>query len=104
MNAPIRGCTGKVAFGTFAKAARAAQSLRRRQDDAHVAPYHCQHCNGYHVGEDDTGGRLRKGRARVVRGTQAVTLAQFKAMFAEAADDRPEGESACETVTPPLAP
>lgn len=92
MNAPLRGCTGKVAFGTFAKAARAARNLRRRIDSSQVAAYHCLHCNGYHVGEDDTGGRLRRGRARVVRGSQAVTLAQFRALFAEAADDQPQGD------------
>lgn len=92
MTAPVRGCTGKVEFSTFAKAQRAARNLRRRQDDAMVAAYHCQHCNRFHVGEDDTGGRLRRGRPRVIRGSQAVTLAQFKALFAEAADEQPQPE------------
>lgn len=95
MTTPIRGCTGKFEFATFARAQRAARTLRRRDEAAHVAPYHCQHCNRYHIGEDDTGGRLRKGRPRVVRGSQAVTRAQLRALIAAALDEQteqPQGE------------
>src|SRR5262249_53391512 len=93
MTAPVRGCTGKVEFSTFAKAARAAQNLRRRSDDAHVAAYHCNHCNRFHVGEDDTGGKAMRGRSRVMRASKALTLAQFRALFAAAAaDEQPQGE------------
>lgn len=101
MTGPVRGCTGKVSFGTFAKAARAARNIRRRYDGAdRVAAYHCQHCNGHHIGEDDTGGKRRPGRERVVFVRQAITLAQFKAMFADEADERPQGERDAQDLRP----
>lgn len=37
-------CEGKVVFRTFARAAKSAARKNLRQ------PYHCQHCNAFHVG------------------------------------------------------
>jgi hypothetical protein len=45
------GCTGKSAFDTWHEANRRARRMRQRGNGAHVEPYHCKHCNQFHVGE-----------------------------------------------------
>jgi site-specific recombinase XerC len=55
------GCTGKRAFARFCQAARAAKRRNRNDGGAHVEPYHCRHCHGFHIGEArDYGKRRRK--------------------------------------------
>lgn len=46
----VTGCTGKKRFDSFGYASTAAKR-RNRHDRAHLEPYHCRHCNGFHVGE-----------------------------------------------------
>jgi hypothetical protein len=47
---PVRGCSGKRFYPTFNIASKMAQRTRR-QKECKVAPYHCTHCHGFHVGE-----------------------------------------------------
>lgn len=51
------GCTGKRVFTRFGLAAAAAKRRRRKDGGAHVEPYHCKHCNHFHVGEAMEHGR-----------------------------------------------
>lgn len=53
------GCEGKVRFATWALANDAAS---RRRDQRREA-YHCQFCNGFHVGTKLA--RLRKPRPKI---------------------------------------
>jgi hypothetical protein len=54
------GCTGKKAFIDFRKAQERAKVLNRKQEDAHVEAYHCQHCNCHHIGEARSYGHRRR--------------------------------------------
>jgi hypothetical protein len=53
----VTGCTGKREFARFDQAARAAQRRNRKDGGAHLEPYHCRHCNRFHVGEARSHGR-----------------------------------------------
>ena len=48
------GCSGKVQFLTFTKAASTAKRMRKTNRECHVEAYHCQHCQHFHVGENRT--------------------------------------------------
>lgn len=48
----IAGCSGKVVFQTFTKAASTAKRMRKTNRDCHVEAYHCLHCQKFHVGEN----------------------------------------------------
>jgi len=48
----IAGCTGKVGFISFTKAATVAKRMRKGNRECHVEAYHCQHCQHFHVGEN----------------------------------------------------
>lgn len=48
----ITGCTGKIRFQSFFIARKSARKLNQRSRGAHTEPYHCAHCNGFHVGEN----------------------------------------------------
>ena len=54
------GCTGKRQFARFGQAARAAKRRRRMDGGAHVEPYHCRHCNAFHIGEARDYGQRRR--------------------------------------------
>lgn len=56
MTAPKTGCTGKWSFATFGQAGHSAEKLNRRDHNTHVEPYHCRHCNKFHVGENRSHG------------------------------------------------
>jgi hypothetical protein len=43
------GCTGKRCYDSFKTAERMARSTNR-QKDTNTEPYHCKHCNSFHVG------------------------------------------------------
>lgn len=43
------GCSGKLCFASFARAARVASRKRRNQNERFGA-YACEHCGGFHVG------------------------------------------------------
>lgn len=45
------GCIGKRRFTAFSEAEKAAKRQARRYDGERFSPYHCGHCNGFHVGE-----------------------------------------------------
>ena len=51
------GCSGKVQFPTFTKAASTAKRMRKGNRDCHVEAYHCLHCQHFHVGENNNYGR-----------------------------------------------
>jgi hypothetical protein len=51
------GCTGKVPFTSFNKAQQTAKRMRKTHRESHVEPYHCQHCQQFHVGESWSYGR-----------------------------------------------
>lgn len=53
----VNGCTGKREFARFDQAARSAKRRNRDTDAAHLEPYHCRHCNKFHVGEARDHGR-----------------------------------------------
>lgn len=59
MSAPVRGCYGKKQYVGFINAALVAKHINRKDDHAHVAAYHCRHCNHFHVGENPMHGRKR---------------------------------------------
>lgn len=44
-------CTGKSRFVRFGQAERAAKNRNRKDGGAHLEPYFCRHCQGFHVGE-----------------------------------------------------
>lgn len=48
----VAGCTGKMAFNTFTRAGKVAKRMRQFDHGCHVEPYHCQHCQKFHVGEN----------------------------------------------------
>lgn len=54
------GCTGKSPFASFGEAQKRARRMRQRDNGAHVEPYHCRHCNRFHVGEARSYGRRRR--------------------------------------------
>jgi hypothetical protein len=53
----IAGCSGKVQFLTFTKAASTAKRMRKGNRDCHVEAYHCLHCQKFHVGENRSYGK-----------------------------------------------
>lgn len=57
------GCTGKREFGTFTQAKRGAVRLNRRDQGAHVEPYHCKFCHRSHVGEARDHGQMDARKA-----------------------------------------
>lgn len=59
MTDSIISCSGKVRFDTWALANDAAS---RRRDQRREA-YHCQFCNGFHIGTKLA--RLRKPRPKI---------------------------------------
>jgi hypothetical protein len=49
--AAIAGCTGKKQYARFTEAAKVASRVRRQDRCGHrLQPYHCRHCNAFHVG------------------------------------------------------
>lgn len=56
-SAHVTGCTGKKTFERFTQAQRAAKRRNRNDAGAHLEPYHCRHCNRFHVGEAREHGR-----------------------------------------------
>jgi hypothetical protein len=56
-----QGCTGKLRYAAFQAARAVARFIRRSDRASHVEAYHCRHCHGFHVGEDDR--RLSKRAA-----------------------------------------
>ncbi len=50
----VAGCTGKSRFVLFGQAERAAKNRNRQDGGAHLAPYFCRYCQGFHVGESRT--------------------------------------------------
>jgi hypothetical protein len=58
----VVGCTGKREFVRFDLARRAAKRRNRKDGGAHVEPYHCRHCNRFHVGERRDHGHRDKRR------------------------------------------
>ena len=42
-------CEGKTRYTTYSEAERCAKLTRRMTDDR-LVPYHCKHCNGFHIG------------------------------------------------------
>lgn len=60
-------CSGKRRFESFGLAQSVAKRSNRRHDGAHLHPYHCRHCRGFHVGQHNghSGGR-RPPRAETV--------------------------------------
>lgn len=54
-------CFGKIRYTTFRAADAVAKRQRRQRDDQPCDPYHCTHCNGFHVGERSK--LLRQARA-----------------------------------------
>lgn len=60
MKTIVLGCTGKKQFPNYKLASTSAKRLRDRDRGAHVEPYHCTHCNRFHVGEARGHGRPDK--------------------------------------------
>lgn len=60
------GCTGKKRFAGFGMAHKTARRINGRDQGAHVEPYHCRHCHGFHVGENNNYGQKDK-RKEVMR-------------------------------------
>lgn len=47
---PLISCRGKRAYDTFSVAAKMAQRTTRGTGDA-MQPYHCRHCDRFHIGD-----------------------------------------------------
>lgn len=56
----VTGCTGQKQYERFCQAENAAKYINRRDDGAHIAAYHCRHCNLFHVGENREYGKRRR--------------------------------------------
>lgn len=57
MKVNVVGCNGKTAYETFLIADRIARKVRRFNEKSFVAPYHCVHCNHFHIGENREHGK-----------------------------------------------
>lgn len=68
----LTSCQGKRSFESFPAAQAAAKRQRQHRDDARSAPYHCQHCNAYHVGN------LNRKAPRPTAGTTAGWIELYK--------------------------
>lgn len=49
MNPVISMCEGKARFGSWRCADDCATEMNRKHPERHLV-YHCDHCNGFHVG------------------------------------------------------
>lgn len=62
MSEHAQGCTGKLRYAAFCDARNVARFIRRQDEAARVQAYHCRHCHGFHVGEQER--RRARRRAR----------------------------------------
>lgn len=68
-------CSGKVRFDDITVAKKACQRSRRKHESV-IAPYKCEHCHGWHLGQhligktafNKTVKRARKTRGMVIYG------------------------------------
>lgn len=59
------GCDGKVRFRSFKAAEKVASKAAHRRHEQRCA-YHCDRCNGYHIGESVEKRHRRKVRRHAI--------------------------------------
>jgi hypothetical protein len=67
------GCSGKIRYSTRHEAMTARQHIRQRtRDGQKVNCYHCQNCDGYHLGRAKTGEASHRSYHRRPRRTDEL--------------------------------
>lgn len=65
----VSDCAGKERFTSYAL----AEAVVKRRTHQRLRPYHCQNCNGYHVGYQNSMDRKNRNKVRRARQEHIAT-------------------------------